>query len=282
MRLPRALRTWADDSPVVGIFLRRVQRTLRRARHAPHRLANVAMLHAGRCGSSVLADLLKQHPGFHWADEPFEAMIPAYYKMGAQHRAREVIGNRMYQTARPYFGFDSKYLPEQHLAPALADKTPEDYITLLDELGFTHYILLDRKNQLRRAISTAIGLKTGAWNATEAPKSRTTARIDPQRFVSYGREMPLVGFLDALESTYARLRVRLAGHRVLELTYEDDVEADPASGYRKVCAFLGITPVDVQVRMKKLNPHPVPSLVENYDELAAALRGTKYAWMLEA
>lgn len=282
MKFSGPLRRWADGSPHLGIFLRRVQRAVRQHRYGKDRIANVAMLHAGRCGSSVLSDLLKQHPGFRWVDEPFEGMIPAYYRTGAKNRARHVIGNRMWQARSRYFGFDSKYMPEQHLNPDLANTTPEGYVDLLEELGFTHFVLLDRSNQLRRAVSTAIGSKTGVWNTFGAPHGRTAVHIDITRFHSYGLYTPLTEWLASLEATYSTLRKRLQGRRLLELTYEDDVERDPTIGYQRVCDLLGIAPHPVQVRLKKMNPYPVHELIENYDEVAQALSGTPYEWMLTA
>lgn len=263
---------------VIRSLRRRVHTALRRR----NRVANIAMLHAGRCGSSVLADLLGQHPGFRWVGEPFENMLPAYYRMDARRRAEAVIGNSLYFRDCRYYGFDSKYLPEQHLHPDLANKTPAEYVALLDRLGFTHYILLDRRNHLRRAISLAIGTQTRLWNTDRSPPREARARIDPGRFTSYGREMPLERYFESLEERHGEFRRLLQGHRLLELTYEDDIERDPRTAYHKTCAFLGIAPVPVEVRLQRLNRRPARELVENFDELERALRGTRYAWMLDA
>ena len=247
-----------------------------------NRVANIAMLHAGRCGSSVLADLLGQHPGFRWVGEPFEAMLPAYYRMDPERRAEHVIGNSLYFRDCRYYGFDSKYLPEQHLHRDLGNKTPAAYIELLARLGFSHYILLDRRNHLRRAISVAIGTQTRLWNTDRPVAAGVTVRVDPERFVSYGREMSLQQYFSSLEERYWTFADLLRGKPLLELVYEDDIERDPSVAYRKVCAFLGIEAAPVQVRLQKLNPQPIRELVANFDELAAALRGTRHAWMLDA
>lgn len=276
----RNFKEWADNSTGLGIACRRIQREIRTQAYRRYRKGNVAMLHAGRCGSSVLADLLNQRPDFRWRGEPFEDMIPAYYHMAAKNRADHVIGNCMYEENISYFGFDSKYLPEQHLRPELANKTPVEYISLLEKLGFTHYILLDRKNHLRRAISTAIGANTGIWNSFEPIKNKSTVHLDPERFMSYGKEMSLLSFFDSLDDTYSILKNRLRGCKLLELNYETDIQNDPQISYRKTCGFLEIEPVNVNVRLNKMNPHPVRELVENYGEVAATLTGTKYEWML--
>jgi LPS sulfotransferase NodH len=279
-RIERAFRDWADRSTGVGLLARRLRRAIDRGTHGGSRVANVAMLHAGRCGSSVIADMLQQRPDFRWVGEPFENMKPVYYRMGARHRARHVIGNAMYRVPCAYFGFDSKILPEQHLSPALADKTPAQYVDLLLDLGFTHFILLDRRHHLRRAVSVAIGERTGIWNSFQPTATAERVRLDPARFVSYGKTLTLFEYFATLEAAHRAFRELLQGQRLLELNYEDDVETDPGVAYRRVAEFLALPSHAVSVRLRKLNPQPLASLVDNYDEIAALLRGTAYEWML--
>ena len=276
----RAFRHWADHSTGTGMLARSVRRVALRLAHGGYRVGNIAMLHAGRCGSSVLADLLNQHPDVRWANEPFEGMKPAYYRMNSEHRAYHVIANRMYAQKAKYFGFDSKYLPEQHLRPELANKTPEEYIRLLKRLGFGHFVLLDRRNHLRRAVSVAIGTRDGQWNSFKAVGATSPVRLDPERFISYGASMPLLDYFRSLETTYEGLKACLAGSRVLELTYEDDIQGGPHLGYWKCCDFVGMPRAPVDVRLKKLNERPVSGLIENFSDVVATLYGTPYEWML--
>lgn len=280
--LRNTVRDRLDRVPGLGRTLRRIRRYRDRAVNARGRVANVAMLHAGRCGSSVLADLLNQHPGFRWGGELFEAMSPYYYRLDSACRAEERIADAMYRGRWRYFGFDSKYLPEQHLHSDLANKTPAGYVELLGHLGFTHYILLDRRNHLKRAVSVAIGTRTQLWNTAGQVGAKVTVRMDPERFVSYGREMTLNQYFGSLEERYSMFRGLLEGKRLLELAYEDDVEVDPKIGYDKICAFMGLEPARVQVRLKRMNPYRLPDLVENFDELERFLAGSRHAWMLRA
>jgi hypothetical protein len=276
----RGLRHWADHSTGLGMLARRWRRPFLERRPRLYRTGNIAMLHAGRCGSSVLADLLDQRDDVRWVGEPFESLRPAYYRMDSSERARQIIGDAMWRVRTAYFGFDTKYLPEQHLRPELANCSPEEYITLLRELGFTHFILLDRRNHLRRAISTAIGARNGVWNSFQPVPEAEPIRLDPLRFVSYGREMPLLDHFAALEATYGRLRQCLEGQRLLELTYEDHIERDPRAAYELSCAFLGLAPRPVEVRLQRLNPRRPEHLLANFTEIEALLKGTRYEWML--
>jgi hypothetical protein len=273
------VRNLLDRSVALGLLLRRVRRLGDRVIRGRARRGNVAMLHAGRCGSSVLADLLDQRPDFHWAGELFENVPPVYLRMDPEHRARERIANAMWRAPEPYFGFDSKYLPEQHLHRDLANKSVAGYVELLEELGFGHFILLGRRNHLRRAVSVAVGTKTGQWN-TAGQVERATVRLDLANFASYGARMPLLDYFRSLDAVHDTVRAALRGRQVLELDYESDIERDPRVAYDKACAWLRLTPQPVQVRLKKINDRQLGDIVENFGDVQALLSGTPYEWML--
>src|SRR5690606_41313408 len=90
---------------------------------------------------------------------------------------------------------------------------------------------------------------------------------------------PLVTLLREYQESLERIQALLAGRPVLRLRYEDDLAADPLAGYRKVCAFLGLPPGQPEVRFSRTTPHPWRTVVENADEVVAALAGTEFAWM---
>lgn len=278
--LRQTYTAWAENSTGLGIVSRQILRAVRTQAYKKQRVNNIAMFHAGRCGSSVLNDLLDQRADFHWRHEPFENMLPAYYRMASKNRAYHVIGNSMYKVNVPHFGCDIKYLPEQHLRPELANKSPVEFVELLDNLGFNRFILLDRKNYLRQAVSTVIGGITGVWTSNDPAPKKTTAHIDPKRFVSYQKEMPLLDFFHSLSDTHSKFRSILQGRNILELNYETDILKDPLISYRKTCEFLEIEPIIVSVRLSKINPYPISGLIENFDEIVETLSGTEYEWML--
>lgn len=277
----RFYRYVLDESVGLGAPARWLRRTAQKHANGPGRVGNIVMFHAGRCGSSVLADMLGHHDDITWANEPFESMKPAYRRMAGTHRARRVIADRMFRHRTKFFGFDVKYLPEQHLRAEMANKPPSEFISLFEDLGFHHFILLNRRNHLRRAVSVAIGGKTGLWNTFQPVQQSTTVRLDPDRFVSYGKEMPLLEYFQELDRSHAAIRDLVRGHTSLELTYEAHIEVDPRIAYRDTCRFLGLAAQEVPVRLKKMNPQPVGELIENFDEIRSVLNKTAYAWMLE-
>ena len=69
----------------------------------------------------------------------------------------------------------------------------------------------------------------------------------------------------------------------LALTYEAHI-SDPGlhqSTVDTVCAFLGIDSAPATLELQKVSPPTLRDSIENYDEVAAALRGTQYDAFLE-
>jgi hypothetical protein len=48
----------------------------------------------------------------------------------------------------------------------------------------------------------------------------------------------------------------------------------------EIRCYLGLTPAAAQVRFGRSNPFPLEAIVENYAEVAEALHGTPFAWMM--
>lgn len=270
-----------EKHPQLAISLRTVLTGLRILLYKNNRKTNVAMLHAGRCGSSVTAQLIRQHPDIHWGGEIFESMSAEYYLMPNRWRAYRRIKDSMYKKGSVCYGFETKFLPEQHLRPELANLCIEDYLDLLNKLNYTHFILLRRNNYLRQALSTLIGYKTGIWVSKTSKTEHTKVSIDPNNFISYGKKMSLVDFFRSLDDAYEKFNVLLKDKRVLVLSYEKDIENDARIAYGKICDFLELEPCPVSIALKKQNPMPATSLIENYSEIRAYLANTPYSWMTD-
>ena len=80
---------------------------------------NIMMLHNGRCGSKVVANLLAQNPNIHWASELYTPLFAKWTKENQQEFAylakepivenpMEILKNSMNETTKPYYGFEIK------------------------------------------------------------------------------------------------------------------------------------------------------------------------------
>jgi hypothetical protein len=242
----------------------------------------VLMLHVGRCGSTVLASLLAQNPAIFW-----DGKLP--------RKARDLYGERVRAldpgrwTRRQFaisgdrfYGFEFKILADQY--PAIFGTTTPRFLETCKQIGVTHFILLTRRNTLRHVVSHYASMNRGKWHASTPDALR--AQMFPLDISDIttgsapGRS--LVDYLQEVEDAHDEVRGLLKGERLLEIEYEEDIDAEgPQLAYRKVCVFLGIPPVEASIRNVKVNPYPMASVIENFDEITHMVGGTKFAWMTE-
>ncbi len=257
-------------TPPVGTVSRK--RPGRRARPTAGPSTRIAMIHHGRCGSQVLGDLLNQHSLISWDGELFEPLIHKLPRQPMPH-----LRHRLDACKKAIYGFETK-----HYHPDLMGVAWPDYLAGLDNLGFEKFILQRRANLLRTFVSALVGKAKGNVYHLPAGKAASLHKLtlDPQAV--YFDDKP-VKLLEALEFTTQRLdlaRQLLAGRDVLCLTYEEDIADDPSRAYGRVCDFLGITRESVETKYSRTTPFPLSEIIENFDDVQAALAGTEFEWML--
>jgi LPS sulfotransferase NodH len=156
------------------------------------------------------------------------------------------------------------------------------YIALLAAQGFERFIVLARHNHLRKLVSGIAGKRSGLWHTRTAVRGPAPVPLPVEDFRFGPWRGTLLECLRDLDAQHARLLAELAGRQVLRLSYEEHISDDPGVAYRAVCAFLGLEPRPVRPTLTKTNPFPLRDIVSNWDEVAAVLAGTPYAWMLDA
>ena len=246
---------------------------------------NVIMFHLGRSGSTVVGNLLQQHPRIFWANELY---LPIFREWQASAGGLEVAGE-MPEDAMTYlknqlpsdpdhcFGFEMKPF---HFR--LIGYSQEDFLRSVGALGFNRFILLDRRNRLRKVISSVIAHEDPASYHIKSTDRAQLRRvwINPANVRIDFDAKPLVTYLSEYDRQVRRLEKCLRGRQLLRLTYEDDVQTDPRRAYKHICTFLGLTPTEPFVNLARTNPFSMSEMVENYDEVKMSLSGTRYEWML--
>lgn len=143
-----------------------------------------------------------------------------------------------------------------------------EYLAEDKELFVIH---LRRGNPLRKAVSAELAKLTGRWGVgatggAGAGPTRATVRLNADHCLQdfeAGQRMEQEA--DAL----------FAGHQVLQLSYEDLVSASGAE-MERVQQFLGLQLYPLQTKTRKLNRRPLSDVIENYSEVASALRGSPW------
>lgn len=267
---------------MLALFQGTLETILKRPRFQPS-LGQVAMLHYGRCGSSVLCDLLGQHSDIFWDAEVFERMFRKQLREARFIRDPMLLLRlRMALAGNRYYGFETKCHSAYHLSAPVLNTSSASYIASLKQMGYGYFIILKRQNYLRQQVSEEVGRqKGGVWHqptGATASLQQITIDVDCVRFGGY-----CVGLLDSFverDRGYADLASLLAADRTLWLTYEDDILHDPVKGYRQTCEFIEITPREVTIERSRTNPFPLNDIIQNFGEVEAYLQNTNYEWML--
>ena len=235
------------------------------------------MLHVGRCGSTVVAEMLGRHPSVSWDGEVFEPKVRS--KIGFDELAPQEFLLHRIADAPGVYGFEVKYLPSHHQRVLSLDLS--GLLDLTDRVGVTHYVTLHRHNYLRRVVSGAIGRERRRWHRTTGESaSEIKLRLNPNS-VPFGPSKPLLAAFEEMKTGESALRAGLEGRSAINLVYEDHVEGDPALAYRLICESIGIEPGAAEARLERTGDAPLSALLSNFDEIADLLTGTEYEWMLD-
>jgi glycosyltransferase involved in cell wall biosynthesis len=245
----------------------------------------VAMFHIGRTGSSVLADMLKQHPAMGWVGEIYETQMKAIQERLGFFNFKDVQCqfdpvNLLKQTidfiGDTSFGFEVKFNHLEHCGI-----TTSDYLKAVKQLGVNKLIVLRRHNFFRKIVSSLVAGESGKWHIAMGQKTvRKKITINPDQLTINRKTGTLKSLLDGYAQSLSDMDALLINEEVLQLNYEDDIEHDPLVGYNKIAAYLGLSAFSPTVRLTKTNPFDLSEIVENLDELRVYLKDTEYAWML--
>lgn len=175
---------------------------------------------------------------------------------------------------------DVKYGSTFHLNDYWLEAVPPFYKFISEyNLPVIHLV---RKNLLDTEVSGIVANKTGKfWVPSTAEAEQPRIALDARR---------LVAILESRNSQIEQSRNLIASCRTFEVTYEDlfmvsdDRQSFPLNEdiFSEVVSFLGLEPAfKFEAGTKKLVTKSKPEIIENYDEVCAALAGTPYAWMVE-
>lgn len=245
------------------------------------RPGGLVMFHIGRCGSTVLSEMLSQHPEVYWDGETYVRVLQELRdanqdRLTSGFDPASYIERRLPRSGSRWFGFDTKFYHVTDFGLPI-----QQYLDDLSQIGFSKVIVLRRRNYLRKVVSSRLGYERG-WYHTKARPAATqsSVHINVDEIGVDGTSASLIEHFERWDNEYETVERHLGTHQVLHLAFEDDIEVDPLVAYRRVVDFLGLQPHSAQVTLKRVNPQPLAELIQNYDEVDSLLSGTKHHWML--
>ncbi len=261
----------------------KITSTLRRGREAP--ADGVVMYHIGRSGSTVIGDLMKQHPDIRWEGEivlaeSWKSALPEFPdpKQPGPNLLPFLDQLKRDERKHDWLGFEIKFFHLDEFGIPL-----EQFIRDCNGTGYGHAIVLERTNYLRKIVSSLRAHQTKVWHQPASAKPvKQPVRIDCRSLVVDHETDTLEDTLARFRDQFADLRRQLQGSPHLWLTYEEDLENGPEIAYDKICAFLGVREFKASVRFGRTSPFPLSQLIDNFAEVQAAIGGTEFAWMLES
>ena len=171
------------------------------------------------------------------------------------------------ESSKPVYGTDLK-LEQLDMIPWAADTI----YSLADRV-----IILKRMNVLKQVVSyeltkARVKNNSGPVHGRSVPEA-TTIRLDASFALAQMRRR-----VDLVRSYQSRVMARHKPHFVV--VYEDLASGDCESLLTELQAFLGVEPVALSCKMVNQNPQPLSTLIDNYDEVARAVRQSEFAYTL--
>ena len=221
-----------------------------------------AIFMQARSGSSFFCDLLDQHPKIRCNSELLNQ------KSQKPLRFLNHVSN-YYGKKNPVWGFKFKSY-QVHRQGTIID----DFIKQLLDSDYK-IISLTRENSLKMALSFWIAhLRGEDYHNIGGQIERKKVTVDVKE---------LMDSIEYIEIDRERMMKSLVNIETLDLVYEDDLQ-DPGKAVKscqKTFGFLGVEPIEVQSKFKKLSTGRLSDDLENAEEVYNFIKESKYAHFLE-
>lgn len=211
-----------------------------------------------RTGSNLLISLLDSHPNIEAYGEMFNRL---------HGRSSQSVWNGV-------FGYKSK---DVHLVGFKIfyyhpldseDRWVWDTIYGDTSIPIVH---LTRDNTLQTFLSRQIAAKTKVWHDKSGGKAMDAA---DKRVVLNPAEC--IEEFERTERWENEADHRTQNHRKLTVSYEELTGENQSETLNSIQEFLGVKPIRLASEMRKQNTESLQDLIENFEELESALKGTKW------
>lgn len=261
----------------------------------------ICMIHHGRVGSTVLANLINQckSSGIYSAEECFHPAMQRQYNLsedrlnylihlqheGARTNFTEKLAKELF-ISNNFSHFIFEYKPNSIGCEVDTVQAIREY----QLSGVDGFIFLYRSNYIRRIISLYSAISTSVWHVhvgAEPVATKSKVYIDINKILDQGFGLE-TGLLDAIavyNHELEKLFKCLTETKHLILNYEDDVLFSPLKGLRKILQFseCSLESIDsLHISLARQHPGSLEDHIENFDEVRDLIvRDGRYVYMLD-
>ena len=172
-----------------------------------------------------------------------------------------------------------KFLEAQHLS--VYNCSLPDLINKFIEIGFDRFIILERKNYLKRMISHCVGQQTNLYHLKNGNKPQLhSIKMDIGNIKIGKGTNTLIDWFRIIKKDYGNLRSYLINTEFIEFKFEEDIQTDVRIAYDKVCSFLNIENHEVEIPFVRTNPFDIKDILINFEEVDNKLTDIEFSWML--
>jgi len=145
-------------------------------------------------------------------------------------------------------------------------------------------LLLSRENVIRQIVEIMLAKMNKQGKIQQPPHSmgsslKARMRLAPKVLLRRARS-----YREATVGAHERCQVFAS---LLEITYADlvggegiDATSIPPPTSRRLCSFLGVSPLIMSCRLRAINPHPLREILLNWNEVQKAVAQSELAYCL--
>ncbi|MCH6256976.1 Stf0 family sulfotransferase [Puniceicoccaceae bacterium K14] len=221
------------------------------------------------CDGEILERYLCNRLSWHWS----KASPQKQYKTNKALNLEKYIRHRL--RLSPASAYICEFKPFQL---ALTGNSCKSALEACNTLGFTHYVLLSRRNHLKVVTSATRAMEQGLWHSTTTNASQPI-RL-PLECIPFDRgRYSLLECLEKLSKNWSELE-SVAPPNAIRISYEDDIQSNPAKAAEKITRLIGLENFK-KPDLKKTSKGQLDEQILNWDEICDLLKGTRFQWMAE-
>lgn len=265
----------------------------------------IVLLARQRSGTNALRSILNTHPDIYCFPEVFHnnprrkvAVQANYFNFLARHLdgdAAGVLKTHDHEglfldfleylrcfTPKRFIVIDVKYMSTHHVAKAWRFIGEEPYLFFLIREHGLRVLNMQRKNYLRYCLSEIKAQVAQRW---AIPKDAAGERVDQTVYVDVDWMLRVMELCRSEDE--AVTRAFAAYEPLLQLEYEEffpEIDGPVSDApLERIADWLGVEPAfgRRQPFFRKQSILPLEQTIENYPEVAEALRGTDFEYCLE-